>query len=54
MFTSLSDGWGWFDFLDSCTWDELMSRTKDFVSPSGTVTFSIKIELSDSRTKKQK
>lgn len=43
MFTSLNDGWGWYDFLDSCTWEEL--KTRDFMSPSGSITFSVKLEL---------
>lgn len=45
MFTSLNDGWGWYDFLGSCTWDDLIGRTREFVSPAGTITFSIKIAL---------
>lgn len=45
MFTSLNDGWGWYDFLGSCTWDDLIGRTREFVSPAGTITFAIKIAL---------
>lgn len=50
MFTTLDDGWGWFDLLDSCSWEEL--KTRDFVGEDGQIAFSVKIELPGTKKKK--
>lgn len=44
-YTTLNSAWGWKDFLRSVSWDDLLAKRCDFVSPQGVIAFSATIHL---------
>jgi hypothetical protein len=48
QYTCLNTAWGWKDFLRPISWEDLLAKRCDFVSPRGTIAFSATINLSPS------
>jgi hypothetical protein len=44
-YTALNSAWGWKDFLRSVSWEDLLAKRCDFVSPQGIIAFSATIHL---------
>jgi hypothetical protein len=44
-YTGLNTAWGWKDFLRPISWEDLLAKRCNFVSPHGTLAFSATIHL---------
>ncbi len=43
LYTSLNTAWGWKDFLKPYLWDDVAHKRCEFVSPEGTLKFSVRL-----------
>lgn len=44
-YTGLNTAWGWKDFLRPISWEDMLAKRCNFVSPHGTLAFSATIHL---------